>query len=146
MLIGSLGTWKLMTNKWQRQTGFSLLEILIAFSILALSLGILLNIFSGGLRRTIISEEYQQAVTIAQAKMAAAGAEFPLDEGNKEGRTLERFNWSLIIKPLNTDDVAAASEAMGIQIYQIISRVQWMAGENDRQVELTTIKLAKKKN
>lgn len=134
-----------MTNKRPQQAGFSLLEILIAFSILALSLGILLNIFSGGLRRTIVAEEYQQAVTIAQAKMASAGVEFPMDEGQKKGQVLERFNWTLIVEPLNTNDVATASEAMGIQVYQVISRVQWMAGDNDRQIELTSIKLSKKK-
>lgn len=133
-----------MTSKRQRQAGFSLLEILIAFSILALSLGILLNIFSGGLRRTIVSEEYQKAVTIAQAKISAAGVEFPMDEGQKQGQSLDKFNWSLVIQPLNTDDVAAASEAMGIQVYEVISRVQWMAGDNDRQVELITLKLSKK--
>ena len=133
-----------MTSKRQRQEGFSLLEILIAFSILALSLGILLNIFSGGLRRTIVSEEYQKAVTIAQAKISAAGVEFPMDEGQKQGQSLDKFNWSLVMQPLNTDDVAAASEAMGIQVYEVISRVQWMAGDNDRQVELITLKLSKK--
>jgi len=133
-----------MTSKRQRQEGFSLLEILIAFSILALSLGILLNIFSGGLRRTIVSEEYQKAVTIAQAKISAAGVEFPMDEGQKQGQVLDKFNWSLVMQPLNTDDVAAASEAMGIQVYEVISRVQWMAGDNDRQVELITLKLSKK--
>jgi len=132
-----------MTSKRQRQAGFSLLEILIAFSILALSLGILLNIFSGGLRRTIVSEEYQKAVTIAQAKISAAGVEFPMDEGQKQGQSLDKFNWSLVMQPLNTDDVAAASEAMGIQVYEVISRVQWMAGDNDRQVELITLKLSK---
>jgi len=132
-----------MTSKRQRQEGFSLLEILIAFSILALSLGILLNIFSGGLRRTIVSEEYQKAVTIAQAKISAAGVEFPMDEGQKQGQVLDKFNWSLVMQPLNTDDVAAASEAMGIQVYEVISRVQWMAGDNDRQVELITLKLSK---
>lgn len=133
-----------MTSKRQLQAGFSLLEILIAFSILALSLGILLNIFSGGLRRTIVSEEYQQAVIIAQAKMAAAGVELPLDEGQKQGQVLEKYNWSLIMQPLNTDDVAAASEAMGVQVYEVISRVQWMTGDNDRLVELITLKLSKK--
>lgn len=133
-----------MTSKRQLQAGFSLLEILIAFSILALSLGILLNIFSGGLRRTIVFEEYQQAVIIAQAKMAAAGVELPLDEGQKQGQVLEKYNWSLIMQPLNTDDVAAVSEAMGVQVYEVISRVQWMAGDNDRLVELITLKLSKK--
>jgi len=133
-----------MTSKRHLQVGFSLLEILIAFSILALSLGVLLNIFSGGLNRAIVSEEYQQAVTIAQSKLAAAGVEWPLGDGDKQGQILDKFNWTLFIQPINSDDIDAASATMNIQAYQVVSRVQWLAGDDDRQVELTTVKLSKK--
>ncbi|MDF1584266.1 MAG: type II secretion system protein [Methyloprofundus sp.] len=133
-----------MTNKRHLQAGFSLLEILIAFSILALSLGVLLNIFSGGLNRAIVSEEYQQAVTIAQSKLAAAGVEWPLADGDKQGQMLDKFNWTLFIQPLNSDDIDAAAAPLNIQTYQVVARVQWLAGNDDRQIELTTIKLSKK--
>jgi len=133
-----------MTNKGRLQAGFSLLEILIAFSILALSLGVLLNIFSGGLNRAIVSEEYQQAVTIAQSKLAAAGVEWPLGDGDKQGQMLDKFNWTLFIQAINSDDIDAASATMNIQAYQVVSRVQWLAGDDDRQIELTTVKLSKK--
>ena len=45
-----------------KQQGFSLLEILIAFSILALSLGILLKIFAAGVNTAMIAENYTAAV------------------------------------------------------------------------------------
>ncbi|MCF7970022.1 MAG: type II secretion system GspH family protein [Methylococcaceae bacterium] len=133
-----------MTSKRHLQSGFSLLEILIAFSILALSLGVLLNIFSGGLKRAIVSDEYQQAVTIAQSKLAAAGVEWPLGDGDKQGQMLDKFNWTLFVQPINSDDIDAASATTNIQTYQVIVRVQWLAGVEDRQIELTSIKLSKK--
>ena len=58
-----------------KQQGFSLLEILIAFSILALSLGILLKIFSAGVNTAIIAENYTTAVQLSESLMAKVGIE-----------------------------------------------------------------------
>ena len=42
------------------QRGFSLLEVLVAFTILSVSLGVLLQIFSTGLRNAALTEELQR--------------------------------------------------------------------------------------
>ncbi|NOQ12860.1 MAG: prepilin-type N-terminal cleavage/methylation domain-containing protein [Methyloprofundus sp.] len=133
-----------MIGKSSHQQGFSLLEILIAFSILALSLGILLNIFSGGLRRTIVSEEYQQAVIIAQSKLAAAGVESELEDADGQGKIQEKYAWSVRAQPLDIEKIGLDDEKTRLSPYQVTVRVEWSAGKNDRQVELTTIKLSKK--
>lgn len=132
-----------MTGKPRAQQGFSLLEILIAFSILAFSLTVLLNIFSGGLRRTIVSEEYQQAVIIAQSKLAAAGVEEVLDNGMQSGDIEKRFFWSVQMQTLDLEKLGLDSEGQIVVPYQVTARVEWLAGRNNRQFELTTIKLAK---
>jgi len=132
-----------MIDKSSSQQGFSLLEILIAFSILAFSLSILLNIFSGGLRRTIVSEEYQQAVIIAQSKLAAAGIEKKLDSGSAQGEEQNKYFWAVQAKAINIEGLDA--EAMNLVPYQVTSRVKWSAGTVDRQVELNTIKLSKQR-
>lgn len=64
-----------MTQKIDRkfQQGFSLLEILFAFSILSIMLGILLRIFSGGVRVAEITGNYAEAVQIAESLMATVG-------------------------------------------------------------------------
>lgn len=128
------------TGKYGTQHGFSLLEILVAFSILAFSLTILLNIFSSGLRRTIISEEYQQAVIIAQSKLATAGVEKELGHGRQDGVVLERYFWLLYAEPIIIEGLG---EDLNVVPYQVTVTVEWAAGKNNRQLELTTIKLAK---
>lgn len=131
-----------MNSKFLKQQGFSLLEILVAFSILALSLGVLLNIFSGGLRRAIISEEYQQAVTIAQSKMALAGVEEELQEGNIQGTVAEKFFWNTQIELFDFDELGLVADDVNVFPFKVTVVVEWLAGENNRQVELTTLKLS----
>jgi len=131
-----------MNFKVSAQQGFSLLEILIAFSILALSLGILLNIFSGGLRRTIISEEYQQAVVIAESKLAAAGVETELDEGLTQGDVQDKFFWQVQVQAYNLEEAGLEAESVTVFPYHVMATVEWAAGDNNRQVVLRTLKLA----
>ncbi len=131
-----------MNTKQHFQQGFSLLEILIAFSILAFSLGILLNIFSGGLRRTLVSEEYQEAVTIAQSILAQVGIEEELQEGEKQGEVQEKYQWTQSIQTFG--DEGLDPETMHITPYQVTVTVEWQAGTNNRRVELITLRLSGK--
>lgn len=79
------------------QQGFSLLEILIAFSILALSLGILLKIFSGGVNTAMVAEDYTIAVQIAESLIAKTGSEIPLKNHQSNGDENQKYHWSLAI-------------------------------------------------
>jgi len=133
-----------VNTKDSSQQGFSLLEILIAFSILALSLGVLLNIFSGGLRRAVISDEYQQAITIAQSILSKAGIEEELQEGETQGEVNDKYQWTQTIQSFLEDGMEP--ETMGIFPYQVTVTVEWEAGENNRHVELATLKLSGEKN
>ena len=48
-----------------RQSGFSLLEVLVAFAILSMSLGVLYQAFSNSLRNVGASGDYSRAMIIA---------------------------------------------------------------------------------
>lgn len=121
-----------------------MLEILIAFSILAFSITILLNIFSGGLRRVMVSEEYQQAVIIAQSKLAAAGVEEELENGEQSGNIEEKYFWSVQVEAFDLGTLDLGSENHMAVPFQVKVTVEWLAGQDNRQFELTTIKLANK--
>ena len=122
-----------------------MLEILIAFSILALSLGILLKIFSGGVNTAVVAEDYTAAVQIAESLMAKAGVETPLQEGQDSGVENEKYNWQVDVSPyvFNPDNVDATTATA--VLYKVKVIVSWGDGNaNDRQVELTTLKLINK--
>jgi general secretion pathway protein I len=131
----------------RKDAGFSLIEILVAFSILAISLGVLLHIFSGGLRTAIVSEEYQQALAIAQAQLARAGTDIPLAQGSLSGVEQEKFAWSMQVtlfelpqvkSTLDTNQLPATMQAFKVKVI-----VEWEEGQDNRSVVLNSVHLAK---
>ncbi len=128
-----------------KQRGFSLLEILIAFSILALSLSILLKIFSGGVNTAMIAEDYTAAVQIAEGLLAKTGVETPLQSGNTTGSEGEKYQWQITISPFDFNPEAMDTKTITAVFFKINVTVSWMEGDdNERQVALTTLKLVNK--
>ncbi len=134
-------------SKINKQQGFSLLEILIAFSILALSLGILLKIFSGGVNTAMVAEDYTIAVQIAESLIAKTGSEIPLKGHQSSGDENEKYHWSLTVSPFFLSGEGIDPKNAAAQLYKINVTVNWGDGESDdRQIQLTTLKLVAKNN
>jgi len=133
--------------KINKQQGFSLLEILIAFSILALSLGILLKIFSAGVNTAVVAEDYTAAVQIAESLMAKTGAETPLQAGQEQGLVNDKYHWLVKVSPFEfnpeNNDVTAIT-AILMQVKVTVSWEDDNTHSNGRQVEISTLKLIKK--
>lgn len=132
-------------NKPSQQQGFSLLEILIAFSIMALSLSIMLNIFSGGISTATTAEDYTLAVQIAESLMAKTGSEIPLSEHQSTGEEDHKYRWSLTITPYTLSaDLFDPNNAQA-NLFKVEVLVNWGDGESDdREVRLSTLKLVGK--
>jgi general secretion pathway protein I len=139
----------LKASKPTKQQGFSLLEILIAFSILALSLGILLKIFSGGVNNAVVSEDYTIAAQIAESLMAKTGTEIPLKDYQSSGDENEKYHWQLTISPYVLGGEGFDPKSQPAQLYKVGVTVTWGEGEagtDERQIQLTTLKLGAKDN
>lgn len=133
--------------KINKQQGFSLLEILIAFSILALSLGILLKIFSAGVNTAVVAEEYTAAVQIAEGLMAKTGVETPLQAGQEAGLENAKFHWRVEVSPFEFNPENTDVTAITAILFKVKVTVSW--GDDNtraqpRQVELNTLKLINK--
>jgi general secretion pathway protein I len=131
-----------------RQKGFSLLEILMAFSILALSLGILLKIFAGGVNTAVIAEEYTAAVQIAESLMAGT-AETPLQNGETSGVENDKYHWLLEVRPFEFNPENVDPLSLQATLFKVKVTVSWdndNAESDGRQLQLTTLKLVNKAN
>ena len=128
-----------------KQQGFSLLEILIAFSILALSLGILLKIFSAGVNTALVAEDYTAAVQIAESLMAKTGVETPLRPSQSSGLENEKYHWLVEVSPFEFNPENVDPTAITAMLFKVKVVVNWGDDNaDDRQVELSTLKLINK--
>ncbi len=76
----------------RRSRGFTLLEVLLAFVIFAMSFAVVLQILSGSIRNTMRSKQYTEIALIAQSVMDTVGLDVPLEAGTDAsgGRILLR--------------------------------------------------------
>ncbi len=121
--------------------GFSLLEILVAFSILALSLGVLLRIFAGGSQIAVTSGDYSRAILTAESLMASLGYDLPLQPGVFDGHLAGDVRWHLDIHPYALDTGLTGDQKLGFSPYWVELTVEWGDAEDPRAFSLTTLRL-----
>lgn len=128
----------------QRQAGFTLIEIVVAFVMLALVLVTSFEIFSGGMRRAGELEDYSRALVIAQAKIAASGMEEQFKEGDTQGESEDRrFHWTVAIRRTEEGMPAQGQPNNNpYALFRVDVRVGWTGADTrERSLALTTLGL-----
>ena len=82
------------------ERGFALLEVLIAFVIAALALGVLFDAGVSALRGARAASRYEQAIARARSHLALAVHASPLVAGDWQGDDGGGFIWHLRVAPL----------------------------------------------
>ena len=111
-----------------RQRGFTLIEVIIAFALLALALTLLLGSLSGAARQIRTADDSGRATLHAQSLLAQLGVGEVLQPGRKQG-TFEqgRYRWVLELEPYvdplkrrSPQAVASAPRLLQVQL-----EVEW---------------------
>lgn len=127
--------------------GFSLLEVLVAFVILALILGVLMQIFSGGLRNASRVDEYQQAMLLGQSKLASIGIEIPLKVSESDGEFNAVYRWHVSIRPYlvaptqTSDQTGLPVPILPVSLLEVEIQVLWGGSNQPRSASLKTLRL-----
>ena len=97
--VGKLKSIRLQSVKsGQRASrGFTLLEVMLAFVIFALSFAVVLEIMAGSMRSVRRANDDTQVALFAQSIIDLVGTEIPLEEGGFSGTGMERFHWQMDI-------------------------------------------------
>ncbi len=127
-------------TRGHRCRGFSLLEVLVAFTILAMLLGALFQVFSAGLHAARSGDRYTRATVIAQSQFAALGVEHALQEGITSGATDDKYNWRVTVRVYDDDQLPETGLVM--QPLAIDVEVFWEEGGAPRTLTLTSMLLA----
>lgn len=122
----------------KHQRGYSLLEVIVAFALLALALTLLLGSLSGAARQVHNADLRTRAMLHAQSLLAATGIEQPLQEGRSQGDWEDgRYRWKLQVEPYVDARASALPQAApttvgGPTLAQLTLQVRWGEGNGER--------------
>ena len=130
----------MINTQYRQLRGFTLIEVLVAFVILAMSLTVLMRIFSGGLRNVALAEDYAQAVLVAQSKLSTIGVSEPLERGVTAGEWDSRFRWEREVErylPWEEDKELTTP----MLAYRVTVNVDWEHAGRSREISLSSVRL-----
>lgn len=122
-------------------SGFTLIETVVALAILGLGLAVLFRVFGDVLDRDFQSESKATAASLAQSLEARLGQDLPIAPGLSSGAFGNGYHWQVEISPYGE---ARDRVAWPISPYQILITVSWPFGAGERSITLTTLGLAPK--
>lgn len=136
--------------------GFSLLEILVAFTLLALAMAVLMQLFSRGVNGAALAGRYARATMMAESKLVTIGVEEDTHEGESQGKFDEDYRWQLSIKPYVDTGLQGASTSlqsppdldtqMRVRLYDLALTVSFTGDDRrERSLTLKTLLMSAKK-
>ncbi len=128
----------------KRQRGYTLLEVIVAFALLALALTLLLGTLSGAARQVRGSSDAARAALYAQSLLAQVGAGEAIAPGQQDGEFEEgRYRWQLRIAPWRDPAIAAARQQVdpnAAGLFEVTLAVQWGDAGPGQRLQLRSLR------
>ncbi len=124
--------------------GFTLLELLLAFMVFALSFATVLEILSGSMRNTVRARHFTEAALTAQSMMDQVGVTFPLEEGFSIAGEEGGYRWEMEIYRYEGGeseiDTVMLAELTGVALLQVDLYVSWGEPPRNQTRRFSTVK------
>ena len=124
--------------------GFTLIETLVAISILSISLVVILQLFSGGLKSSRLSDDYTRGIFHAMEKMEEILLADEITDGVFEGEFEDGFRWTAEIIHLESEEPEEETIKGPFDTFRIKVDIGWKMGSNEKHYEISTIKVTEK--
>lgn len=148
---------------WRGIRGFSLIEMIAAFLIFAIGVGVLMQVLTTSLRNTRLSAHYTQAALWGQSLLDTLGVGEHIQEQQASGQFDDSYSWTLDIHKVDPTTIAVVTAASGessplasatemgaetveaadaIELYQVDLTVLWGEQPHQHQAQFTTLRVA----
>ena len=121
------------------EAGFTLLEVIVALAILALSLAVIFPTVSNAVGRTAQSEALTQARLLAQSLLLKVGRDIPAGSGETTGEDGHGHRWRLQQTPFGDQGDRARRR---VSVLEVSAEVIWGDAASPHSITLTTLRLA----
>ena len=129
------------------QRGYTLIEVIVAFAVLALALTLLLGILSGATRQVRWADEAGRAALHAQSLLDQTGVGEALQPGQDEGEFEDgRYRWSLEVEPYRDPSSQPGAQPVdpgAPQLLRLELLVQWGEGGPRQRLQLQSLRLVR---
>lgn len=115
------------------------MEVLVAFSITAVTLGILFQIYAKGSHAVVLAGDYAHALSIAESRLAGMSA--AASGADVQGTSMDKYDWEVRVADYG-NDARDTDSPPRFSLVQVDVTVNWRARGGLRQVDLQTLKPA----
>ena len=101
--------------QWRRMRGFSLIEMVAAFLVFAIGIGVLMNILATSMHSARQSSDYTMAALRAESKLDTVGVGEHIEAGHTSGRFDDDYSWDLDIRQVDPASVEPPPQPAALQ-------------------------------
>ncbi|MEM7251181.1 MAG: prepilin-type N-terminal cleavage/methylation domain-containing protein [Pseudomonadota bacterium] len=121
-------------------SGFSVIELLVAMTLLALVLASVYQVLGQGSRLAGQAEGYSRAALHAESKLASLGIEEPLAEGITDGEFDEAYRWTQEVLPYEIPEDLMPQGESSTELFQVRLVITWGGDARPREAQFFTLR------
>ncbi len=114
--------------------------------VMAVSLTVIMGLFSGALRSKARANESNRAVELARTKMEEVLLKDFMETGSDEGGFGNGYLWEVEIFDTSPDDSKENLKILNnLVLYTIAIQIKWKTGEQEKKYSVTTVQIREKR-
>lgn len=122
------------------EAGFTLIEVLVAFTIAAVLLLPLLQSFSAGVASASRTDAFTAATLVAESAIETVGPDAELVDGGGFDRQEGRYHIGASVRRYSGNDISPQSLLIAVP-YEVVVTVSWQEAARMRSIALRTLRL-----